>query len=237
MKFKRYFTRLHFLLQLLIITQLIFIACSQSDSVLIESIKSGDISKTEELLKALDEDAVNKTGHGGTPPIIYAVRMDRIDLVELLVRYGADVNLEEMSSGGTPLMIAVLKQQVEIVNLLVRSGANVNYRDLLENKTIMDVASEMKQSNSNKKTQAIFEYLRSNNAKTSDELPSVSNFETFIMWNYLYLKPVLPYLIAVFLIAILLSFIFPNNFINRMMRKRITFFKHKTDRDYDKNDK
>lgn len=58
-------------------------------------------------------------------PLMWASRAGNIDVVELLIQYGADVHLQS-ASGNTSLMYAVTKGNLEIVELLLASGATAH---------------------------------------------------------------------------------------------------------------
>lgn len=60
-------------------------------------------------------------------PLCAAVQRDILGAIDVLVAYGADINVEG-SGDGTPLMTACAKGRVESVKLLVRHGAWVAYR-------------------------------------------------------------------------------------------------------------
>ena len=68
-----------------------------------------------------------KAARGGTP-LHNSVDSDDKDIVELLIKNGADVNATH-NGGGTPLHWAARKGQKEIVELLISYGANVNTQD------------------------------------------------------------------------------------------------------------
>lgn len=53
-----------------------------------------------------------------------AVKEGKIDLVELLAAYGADINIGEARDGFTPLMYAVIQGDSAMVAYLIRLGAD-----------------------------------------------------------------------------------------------------------------
>lgn len=62
----------------------------------------------------------------GTVPLNLAIRSQRKDIVEAILKFGPNVNIDT-SSDGTPLQCAVRKGNIEIAEILLHSGANVNY--------------------------------------------------------------------------------------------------------------
>jgi ankyrin repeat protein len=44
---------------------------------------------------------------GGTTPLIVAVKAQQIDIVKLLLHYGADINLPELKFGNCPVGISI----------------------------------------------------------------------------------------------------------------------------------
>lgn len=62
--------------------------------------------------------------------------------VEILLRYGADLNFEDPVSYYNPLHIAVLRNRPNIARLLVGQGANIEKRDRIHESSPLDLASE-----------------------------------------------------------------------------------------------
>lgn len=69
--------------------------------------------------------------------LIDAARDGKMDMVKLLIQYGADVNrMEDMNA---PITEAVLSSQVETLRLLIKHGADVNVRsDFYERTPLID---------------------------------------------------------------------------------------------------
>jgi len=81
-----------------------------------------DIGKIRLLLEAgANPNAPNDTG---STPIVDAVTDGRMDLIELLRKYGASVRCE--SDCGSLIADAVLGRQLDLISFLVREGADIN---------------------------------------------------------------------------------------------------------------
>jgi ankyrin repeat protein len=63
--------------------------------------------------------------HEGYTPLMIASSSEQSEMVDALLKNGADVNMKS-NIGWTALMLAVDKGYVEIVNALLKNGANVN---------------------------------------------------------------------------------------------------------------
>lgn len=76
----------------------------------------------------------------GTTALHYAVSYCDIDLVNLLIKYGADVNVENIN-GWTPLLIA-LKYEcgINIVEVLLDNGSSINSKNIY-GQSAMELAS------------------------------------------------------------------------------------------------
>ena len=66
----------------------------------------------------------------GWTPLIIAIRVFKcsIEMVECLIKSGADVNQED-NNGWTPFKAAIATQNLEITRLLATNGANINFID------------------------------------------------------------------------------------------------------------
>lgn len=101
-------------------------------SVLRYSLENIDIIKT--LIEAGVN--VNNIPNDGVPPLSYAVKSQNIDLINLLIDSGAELNpayTEEKENGRTPLpplmilSFSNIPDNIEIAELLFKKGANLNY--------------------------------------------------------------------------------------------------------------
>jgi ankyrin repeat protein len=72
---------------------------------------------------------VNQLDQRGWTPLMAAADEGHIDIVRLLIDWGADINAKRKDDGYTALMIASYKGRADIVKLLIECGAKVDARD------------------------------------------------------------------------------------------------------------
>jgi ankyrin repeat protein len=65
---------------------------------------------------------------GGMTPLIYAAREGTLDVVQMLLDAGVDVNAAEANQT-TPLLIAILNDHIDVATFLLEHGANLNAAD------------------------------------------------------------------------------------------------------------
>jgi len=90
------------------------------ETPLIMSIVSGSSSTLTKAIISRGVD-INMTDIGGASPLHIAVRMNKSDVVKLLVLSGAKVNLRD-ELGYTPLMRAALRCDVNIISVLMQQN-------------------------------------------------------------------------------------------------------------------
>jgi hypothetical protein len=98
---------------------------------LFEAIKNNNIEITEFILDSMPEYA-NMFDSKGCTPLCIASRKGYIDIVRLLLEYGADPNLPNNDEDkDSPLMCSVGDgvNDINIVKMLLLAGANVNYEN------------------------------------------------------------------------------------------------------------
>ena len=112
---------------------------SYSSVPVVEAVMAQNVEIVNLLLAAgANPDAEYSRGEpGGTTAgnaLVTAVQQGNTEMVGALVENGADLELEQKSSGGggdgyfmTPLTAAVLAENVALVELLISSGADVNH--------------------------------------------------------------------------------------------------------------
>lgn len=95
-----------------------------------DAIRTGDLEKWKELLKA-DPDMVFRKDKSGFTPLHCAVTRGRchLDVLELLLAYKADVNTTN-NSGDAPLHWAAGHGRTDLVEFLLTKKADVNCRDI-----------------------------------------------------------------------------------------------------------
>lgn len=94
------------------------------NSSVIRALRNEDIYSFEDALRA-DPEAANMSYDKDDTILMYTIKQNLIDFMEVLIRYGADVNLRS-STGFTPLFVAIRKDNVEAVSLLLAAGADPN---------------------------------------------------------------------------------------------------------------
>lgn len=92
-----------------------------------------------ELLLEAGADPDSRESSELCPPLYYAVRDRRLNLIDLLIEYGADLNYQN-NFGWAPLHVAAFKGHRDLVKRLVNEGARVELQDEKSN-TPLNVAS------------------------------------------------------------------------------------------------
>ena len=96
-------------------------------ALLLLSAIRGAAKRTEMLLR-LGANPNYRGGKFGDTAMTAAAIMGRREIVELLIAYQADVNIQDFD-GGTPLIWATIGQHAELVQFLLDSGADPNIRE------------------------------------------------------------------------------------------------------------
>lgn len=100
---------------------------AHNESALLWALKSHDEDLVTYFLQNVHAvEALHDEFANGFAPLSMTVCLGDVDIVKLLLRFGADVNLET-SRGRTPLAEACLAQHVELVALLIEHRANVSH--------------------------------------------------------------------------------------------------------------
>ncbi|OFW26883.1 MAG: hypothetical protein A3H97_21780 [Acidobacteria bacterium RIFCSPLOWO2_02_FULL_65_29] len=92
-----------------------------ADTRLIDAVKRGDPAEVRALVQQRVD--VNAPEVDGTTPLHWAVRDDRLDLAELLIRAGANAT-KANRYGVRPLSLACVNGSAEMIGLLLAAGAD-----------------------------------------------------------------------------------------------------------------
>ncbi|KAK1946981.1 Caskin-1 [Phytophthora citrophthora] len=97
------------------------------ENALLWALKSLDLDLATYLLQNVDAfNVVNEEFANGFSPLVLAASLGNVDLIQLLLRFGADVNFET-SRGRTPLSEACIAQDPVIVKMLIDHRASVTH--------------------------------------------------------------------------------------------------------------
>lgn len=83
-----------------------------------------DVARVRTLVEQGSD--VNAKDSQGVTPLHYAAQMGHIEIMEILISRGADVNVSTSKDGAAPIHLASANGQLEAVRLLTKHGANVN---------------------------------------------------------------------------------------------------------------
>lgn len=96
-----------------------------------DAAEAGQLERLERLLK-MGENVDIQNLPFQQRPLHLAVYNEHPEIVEMLLRYGADVNAR-MNNGQTPLFVASYFGDVRSMKMLIEHGAEVNVKDHLGN--------------------------------------------------------------------------------------------------------
>ncbi|MGD9638752.1 MAG: ankyrin repeat domain-containing protein [Alphaproteobacteria bacterium] len=108
---------------------------------------------------------VNKVDYFGNIPLSYAVTETSPDVVELLVKNGADVNYQvKKLNNYSPLMEAIvlnnkINDKEKIVELLIKAEANINLQSSRDGRKVLDYATILHSKNKDEITLRTIELL------------------------------------------------------------------------------
>ncbi|XP_077013303.1 2-5A-dependent ribonuclease isoform X2 [Tamandua tetradactyla] len=103
-------------------------ATVEDNRLLIEAVQKGDIKQVQRLLER-GADVNFQEVEGGWTPLHNAVQHGREDVVDLLLRYGADP-CRRKKNGATPFLVAGIVGNVTLLELFLSKGSHVNECDL-----------------------------------------------------------------------------------------------------------
>lgn len=91
------------------------------------ALKIGDL----EVLKAKLESGIDVNDRSGEYrfPIHKATLSGNLEIVELFLQYGAELDIVEPLQGNTSINLAIFNKDLEMVKLLKRKGANLSIKN------------------------------------------------------------------------------------------------------------
>ena len=107
-----------------------------SNSKLINSIECNNIKKIIEYLEK-DKVNINKLNEKGLSPLHIAVINGNLEIINILLKNGADPNIKSLNKKQTPLHLAYIFKSLatnEIINLLIKYNSNPNIEDIYNKK-------------------------------------------------------------------------------------------------------
>jgi ankyrin repeat protein len=112
------------------------------DNRLIDAIKSGNLAEVKNLIQSgVEFDTLQfKIEYNSYTVLTWAAANDHIEIVELLLEKGANVN-QARQDGKTALMLAILFGKIQIIELLLEKGANVNQADQYGDTALIEAAA------------------------------------------------------------------------------------------------
>jgi len=99
-----------------------------STKELFESVKGNDIDKVKKLIEQGVN--INAEDYIGWRPLHWAVHKGNINITELLVKAGAEINSKTKTQCDTPLHIAAWENYPDIAKLLIKHGADLNAENM-----------------------------------------------------------------------------------------------------------
>lgn len=114
------------------------------DQALRRAAAWGRIFELKILLQNITKEEVNKNEkQTGLSALHWAVKNKKHDCTELLIKFGADVDVQD-SLGFTPLAYAIQLEDKESIKTLILSGASLDIEDTKGNKPCTKVSNELK---------------------------------------------------------------------------------------------
>lgn len=116
------------IMTLVFVVSAVATAAGQVAGDLLVAVKAGDAKQVATLLaKGADP---NARGEKGATPLLVASARNQIEVVELLVSKGAELNAQDTSTQKlTPLMVAAFRGHARVVELLLDKGADPTVAD------------------------------------------------------------------------------------------------------------
>ncbi|KAK6185430.1 hypothetical protein SNE40_007668 [Patella caerulea] len=93
---------------------------------IIEAAKQGDLQRIQEILNNDINQRDACSPQDGATPLMFAAMTGQLEMAELLLSRGCDINQQDTVSGWTALMQATYHGKKEVAMLLLHNDANVN---------------------------------------------------------------------------------------------------------------
>ena len=102
------------------------------------AIRTNSYDRAKEIISKCP-DVVNYPIHSGkTTPMWRVAYLWRLEMANLFLDWGADIDLPCKKNGNTPLMWAAWRNNVDMLNFLLEKGANVHILNH-EGENVMDI--------------------------------------------------------------------------------------------------
>ena len=116
-------------------------------SPLHRAVKINDLKMVETLLSINTETEewtkVNARNNEGLTPLAISAQQGNMEILKLLIEYGANINLPSFENKLTPLHRAVSKGNIEVIQVLIENNAQLNVQDAIQ-RTPLDLARTLK---------------------------------------------------------------------------------------------
>ena len=103
---------------------------SGSESLIHFACRNGMMKVVNDLIKSKAD--VNVFDNEKFTPLHRMTIVGNVDMVKLLIKKGADVDVADGRWGSSPLLFAAQKGKIEIVKILLTAGANINFKNNYE---------------------------------------------------------------------------------------------------------
>lgn len=97
-------------------------------TVLHWAIYSNDAEKMKCLLEHCPKNFENARDDGGWAPLHLAAKYGLVEIINVLIKFGADINIRKLDSR-VPLHVATMFKRVEAVDVLLKHGADIEAKD------------------------------------------------------------------------------------------------------------
>lgn len=101
---------------------------TKSGTALMWAARGGKIENVKYLLERGPKDFVNRKGESGWTPLHFAAGFGSVEITDLLIKKGADVNAQEESGYG-PIHWAAKNNYPDCIKLLIENGADKNLKN------------------------------------------------------------------------------------------------------------